>query len=111
MHELAITQSLVEQIQELTDKPLKAVSLELGELTSYKGEAIEFYFKKITEKDKQFSNTTLNIKRITGVLQCLDCHKETEMDGQFNVLCPHCDSENTEILQGRDLKITKVEVE
>lgn len=113
MHELNVTEKLAENIIEICKvkkigKP-KIVNLDLGELTTYKKDQIEYYFNIIQKEYLLLKEVKLNIKEIPGKIFCHACQKESRIIDLTEILCKHCQSNQIEIIQGKDFNIASLE--
>jgi hydrogenase nickel incorporation protein HypA/HybF len=109
MHELAITQSIVEAIvAKLGDTPVLGVRLEIGRLAGVVPDSIRFCFDLVTE-GTPMAGAWLEISEPPGRAACRDCTEVSDVDSLI-VLCPKCGSADVEVLSGRELRIESVEV-
>jgi len=113
MHELAITQSMLDlvlkQAEEAEAEKVEKINLVLGEMTGVVGRCVQFYFDFLS-KDTPAEGAALNFKVIPTTARCRDCAKEFEL-GEFDWTCPHCQSNNIEIIGGKELFVESIEVE
>jgi len=110
MHELAITQSVVESVTErLGDRRVTGVRLEIGRLSGVVVDSIRFCFDLVTE-DTTMAGAWLAVDEPPGHARCVDCAHEFDVDDPI-VLCPACTGANVDVLSGRDLRIVSVEVD
>ncbi|WP_374970508.1 hydrogenase maturation nickel metallochaperone HypA [Terrabacter sp. BE26] len=108
MHELALTESLVEQVAEHTaGRRVSAVHLRVGLLSGVVPEAIEFCFD-VAASGGPLEGATLVIERVPGRLGCRTCGLESAAADGLPV-CP-CGSADVEVVAGRELTLTRVEV-
>ena len=113
MHELGITQSIVE-IAEKTAREQKAikvlsVTVEIGELSGVIADAVEFCFEACIQ-DTLLAQSRLIINQIPGRGRCNDCGAELKIDPMtFN--CDTCGSYSIQRTQGDELTIKEVEIE
>jgi hydrogenase nickel incorporation protein HypA/HybF len=109
MHELSLTQSMVEAIVErMGDARVVRVRLEIGKLSGVVVDSIRFCFDLVAD-GTSVAGAALEIDEPTGSCRCRDCSEEFTVDDPI-VLCPRCDSANVEVLSGRDMRIRSVEV-
>jgi len=113
LHELGITQSLVE-IAENTARSngaekVLSVSVSVGELAGVVPEAMEFAFDVVT-RGTLLEGARLLIRRVPGRGRCCACGAESAM-GRYTFTCPACGEPTLERLQGDELKITELEIE
>ena len=113
MHELSITQSIVDVIskksQEGQVSRITQVNLVIGELSGFVPDCIKFYFDFLS-KDTIAEGAVLNFQLIPARLRCRDCSSTfSPRDGDWT--CPECHSLSIEIIGGRELYIDNMEVE
>ncbi|HVK21117.1 MAG TPA: hydrogenase maturation nickel metallochaperone HypA [Actinokineospora sp.] len=108
MHELAITQSVVEAITErLGDARVTAVRLEVGQLAGVVSDSLRFCFD-VAAQGTTVEGARLEIDEPPGRGRCRDCGAERAFHDLI-LLCD-CGSADIEILAGRELRIRSVEV-
>jgi hydrogenase nickel incorporation protein HypA/HybF len=108
MHELAITQSIVDAITERVGADrVTAVRLEIGALSGVLPDSVSFCFDLVAE-GTGLSGAELQITRPTGRSRCRGCGTEFEHDDPIAVC--RCGSVDLEVLAGRQLRIVSVEV-
>ena len=114
MHELAVTQSLVDTVLEecknrnITD--LKNIIVELGSLTSYVSDSIQFYYDILKKPYELLHDVPLIIHEIQGTICCNVCNKETIIDDSFIILCKHCHSTDVHFVKGKEFIIKSLEI-
>ena len=108
MHELAITQSVVDAITERTSGArVTLVRLDIGRLSGVVPEAVAFCFELVAEGTPLHA-ARLEISEPPGRARCHTCSAEFALD-QLLLLCA-CGSADVEVLAGRELMIRSVEV-
>jgi hydrogenase nickel incorporation protein HypA/HybF len=108
MHELSITQSVVDAVLErLPDTEIASVRLEIGKLSGIVADSVRFCFDLVVE-GTPLQGARLDIEEPGGRAHCVDCDAEFDVDEPI-LLCP-CGSANVEVLTGRQLRIRSVEV-
>ncbi|MGD9620398.1 MAG: hydrogenase maturation nickel metallochaperone HypA [Mycolicibacterium sp.] len=108
MHEMAITQSVVDAVCEHAGgRRVHSVKLEVGALCAIVPAAMEFCFGLATEGTVA-DGATLDVDIRPGSARCRSCFASFALDDPI-LLCP-CGSADVEILEGRDLKILSMEV-
>ena len=109
MHELSITQSVVESIVErLGDAQVTRVTLEIGRLSGVVVDSIRFCFDLVAE-GTSVQGAELVVDEPGGIGQCRDCAFRFQTDDPI-VLCPECGSSDVDVLAGQDMRIKSVEV-
>ncbi|MCW2772815.1 MAG: hypA [Nocardioides sp.] len=107
MHELAIAESVVTSVLERTDAHVNVVRLRVGQLSGVVPDALTFCFE-IATQGTPLEGALLEIEEQRGRARCRSCGQEILLDDAF-LLCP-CGSADVELLAGRDLSVTSVEV-
>lgn len=113
MHEHGITDEVVHQIvHSCEDEGIanpKKIIVKLGLLTTYRKEPVLFYFEGHKRELDILKNAELIIEEIEGKIICNNCRKESVVESSPLILCPKCDSEKVEIIQGKDIIIESIE--
>jgi hydrogenase nickel incorporation protein HypA/HybF len=108
MHEMAITQSVVETVCEhAAGRRVHSVRVQVGALCGVVPDAMEFCFGLATEGTVA-DGASLDLDIQPGSARCRTCGHEFAMSDLI-LLCP-CGSADVEVLAGRDLKILSMEV-
>jgi len=108
MHEMAITQSVVDAVCEhAAGRRVHSVRLEVGALCAVVPHAMEFCFELATQGTVA-DGARLDVDLRPGVARCRTCGSDFEL-GDLILLCP-CGSADVEVLAGRDLRILSMEV-
>lgn len=108
MHELAITQSVVDMVVERTAGRLVAtVHLQVGKLSGVLPDAMLFCYELVVA-GTGLEASVLTIDHTDGCGHCRTCSAEFPLD-QMILLCP-CGSADVNIVAGRELLVTSVEL-
>ena len=108
MHELAITQSVVDAVVEKLDgAAVRVLTLEIGRLSGVVPDSVRFCFDLVAA-GTALEGAALNIVEPVGAGTCRACGADFAMEDAFP-LCP-CGSADVEVTSGRQLKIMSVEV-
>jgi hydrogenase nickel incorporation protein HypA/HybF len=113
MHELAITESILEitlrhaeqaQVKRVTD-----LYLVIGQLASIVDDSVQFYWD-IISKDTPAEGAQLHFRRLPIELVCLNCSKRYMPAGE-DFACPDCHSEQIKVVAGEEFFLESIEVE
>lgn len=108
MHELAITEGLVDAVvEQLPGRRVTCVRLEIGALSGVVADSVRFCFDLVTE-GTDLDGATLEIAEPTATCHCAACGGDFEPDSLI-LLCP-CGSADVTVLTGQDCTITSVQV-
>jgi hydrogenase nickel incorporation protein HypA/HybF len=112
MHELSVTQSIldmaVEEAKKAGASSVDKISIVLGELTGIAEDCVRFYFD-IIKKDTLAENAQLSFSHVPAVLKCKKCGYEFQRQ-TFPFTCPKCGSPGVLIDKGKELYIDHIEV-
>jgi hydrogenase nickel incorporation protein HypA/HybF len=113
MHELSVTQSILEialrHAEEAGAKKILQLNLTIGQLSSIVDDSVQFYWD-IVSQDTIANGAKLNFKRIPTVLLCLKCNNRynpTEED----LACPNCNSTQIKVISGQEFLLDSIDVE
>jgi len=113
MHELSITQSMVDLVLDEARKAeaarVKKISLVIGEMSGIVDDCVQFYFELIS-KDTIASEATLSFKKVPVEAHCRNCG-EVFTPEEFDWSCPRCHNTSIEIKTGNELYVESIEVE
>lgn len=108
MHELAIAESVVSTVLERTEgRAVSVVRLRVGQLAGVVPDALSFCFE-LAAAATPLEGATLEIEVQAGRAHCRSCTEEFALDDAI-LLCP-CGSADVELLSGRELSVSSVEV-
>ena len=113
MHELAVTQSMVNLVLDEAKKGnarrVKRINLVLGELSGVVGECVEFYFS-LMSKDTIAEGAAISFSTVPTQAKCRECAKVFEVkDSEW--VCPGCHSVSVDLAAGNELFVESIEVE
>lgn len=112
MHELSIAVSLIEAAVEAAaneEGTVRAVHLRLGALSGVIAEALESAYQ-LARVGTPLEQAELIIEPVPVVVRCGRCRNERELPALDTLGCPACGAAE-EVVQGRELEITALELE
>lgn len=113
MHELSVTQSIVDLVLEEAEKrnvnKVTKVNIVIGELTGLEGESIRFYFDVLSE-NTVIHDAELNFTKVRAQFRCRKCGNIFER-GNFTFNCPVCGAAGVLVDKGKEFYIDSIEVE
>ena len=115
MHELSVISNILDIILEYGEKnhasKISKVNLSIGELSDIVPRWAQLYFDLVSQ-DTIASKAELVVEKIPVRIRCTLCGTETQLEKKdFRFLCGECESEKVEILSGRELRISSIEIE
>ncbi len=113
MHEMGIAQELIHialsAIPEEMDAPkVEKINLKIGKLAAVVEHSLTFCFEILT-KDTLLEGARLDIFWVPVKIRCKACDHEWEVDNPV-FQCPQCHDGEVEMLTGREIEITSLEI-
>ena len=113
MHELAITQSMLdlalEQAEKVGAKEVGRINLVIGEMCGVVEDCVQFYFDFLS-KGTIAEGAALSFTMVPTMARCRGCDKLFELK-EFDWTCPYCQGNSSEIIAGKELFVESIEVE
>jgi hydrogenase nickel incorporation protein HypA/HybF len=113
MHEMSLIEGVMRVLEEQAAvqgfSQVRAVWLEIGELSSVEPEALMFCFQAI-QAGSLAEGARLEIVRTPGQAYCLDCGKPVHVASRTDN-CPLCGSGMVQVIGGDRMLIKQLEVE
>ncbi len=109
VHELGITQSVVETVLEAVEEPrITGLQLEIGRISGLVPDSVRFCFDLVVE-GTALEGARLEIIEPPGRVHCRTCDAEFDVV-EMVALC-ECGSFDLDVVSGRQLRIRSVEVQ
>jgi hydrogenase nickel incorporation protein HypA/HybF len=113
MHELSIAVSLIEMAAEEAEKlggvRVESLRLKLGPLSGVVREALLFSFD-LAAAGTAIEGARLEIEDVPVVVFCQNCKAERPLPSIQCFQCPACGTPTPDVVQGRELELTALEV-
>lgn len=113
MHELSIAISMIEMAAEEVKKNggtrVDALHLKLGRLSGVVRDALLFSWD-IACQGTALEGSRLVIEDVPVVVRCPKCRNEKTLEAADGLFCPVCWEETPEVLQGKELLVTALEI-
>ena len=113
MHEMALTESIVEiALEEALKQGARRVTrvfLDVGALSAVEPEALEFCFAAVA-CGTAAEGARLEIARTLGAGWCLDCERSVPLAERFGA-CPQCGCWRVQMTAGDEMKIREMEID
>ena len=114
MHELAVTQSILEialrHAKRASARRILSINLVIGELTGFVDDSIQFYFDFMS-KDTPAQDARLHIERITPRARCQECGIDYAPPNSRLWTCPGCGALGGDVIAGREFSVASIEIE
>lgn len=111
MHELAVTQSILEialRHAQGADR-ITQLNLVIGDLSSVIGESVQFYWDIISQGTIA-EGATLHFERVSTRFRCRGCETEFQPDGRVYE-CPECGGYQLALIAGNEFRLESLEVD
>jgi len=113
MHELAVTESLLEialrHAQAQNARHITDLYLVLGQWSSIVDDSVQFYWDIISEETIA-RGAILHFRRVPVVLTCQDCGEEYHPSSD-EFICPSCGGTHVRIKTGEEFHLEAIDVE
>ncbi len=114
MHELSLTQSVMDIIEDYARRhrfaKVNTVKLSFGKLSSIEPKALEFAFA-VLSKETRAERARLEFDILPVVIYCMSCGKDIEVDS-YTATCPRCQGEEVLLTGGtEELKLVELDVD
>jgi hydrogenase nickel incorporation protein HypA/HybF len=114
MHELGIMTGVMESAEKAARDAgangVLKVSLQVGVMTEAIEDALQFAFEALQEANDYFKDAKLEVEMIQPKSICTECGHEFNHD-RFHMTCPECGSPFLQLLEGKELQISSIEVD
>ena len=113
MHEMGIAQQMIDialsSIPDDIENPrVEKMNLRIGKLAAVVEDSLRFCLEILSE-NTALQGVTLAIEEVPVRLICRDCNHEWEVDSPM-FKCPECSDGKVDILSGRELEISTLEL-
>lgn len=113
MHELAVTESIVEIVcrhaERAKARRIRRINLAIGDLSSIVDDSVQFYFDFVSQNTLA-QGAELIFRRIPVELVCEACaHRWSPPDADW--ACPQCGERKGRVAAGREFYVESIEVD
>jgi hydrogenase nickel incorporation protein HypA/HybF len=113
MHELSVTQSLLEialrHAERAGARQIIRLNLVIGELSSIVDDSVQFYWD-IVSRDTIAAGAELHFERVPGTLRCLGCDHAFPLNDR-DYTCPMCGGAQVVAAGGDDFRLDSIEID
>ena len=112
MHELGIVFHMIDLLEDLArDEGLEqigCVRLALGEVSGVVEDYLQDCWRWAADRSEVLRGAELEVRAVPAVTVCRDCGR-TYPTVAHGRTCPHCGSDQTELLHGLEIEILEIE--
>lgn len=113
MHELSLTQNLIEVAEEHARREgasaILSITVKIGALSGVVAEAVEFAFE-VCARGTLADGAQLRIIPVPAIGRCRQCAEEVAMTSPVDA-CPGCGGFALDLLQGEEMALTEMEID
>ena len=114
MHELGIAESAMKatllEMEKRGATQLHSLTLRIGSMSSVDPEALRFAFYSVS-RSSGYENAILKIEEVQAVAICQSCNHRFTTDETVIFKCPKCEEYTSELHQGREIELARIEME
>ncbi|MCP4291541.1 MAG: hydrogenase maturation nickel metallochaperone HypA [bacterium] len=113
MHEMSIVSGILRIVENEARsgnaKKINSIELEIGQLAGIELDSLRFCYQ-VASKDTMADGAKLIIREIPGMGHCENCNENVSVE--FHVaVCPQCNESLMDVFQGRELKVSSINVD
>jgi hydrogenase nickel incorporation protein HypA/HybF len=112
MHELSVAMGIValaeNEIRKANKQSVEVIELQIGSLSGVELDFLDYVWETAV-KGTVLENAEKKIDFVKALAKCLECDTVFNMDFIYDS-CPKCNSYFKDIIKGRELKVTSLEV-
>lgn len=113
MHELSIAMSILESLEEEVEQrgcgAPEAVHIRVGALSGVVPEALRSAYE-LAAQQTAFAGSRLVIEEVPVVIYCGSCGRQHQAEAPAWFCCPACGTPSAEVVSGRELEISALEL-
>lgn len=114
MHELAVTQSILEialrHAETASAVKITDLYLVIGQLSSVIDDSVQFHWE-ILSQGTIAEGSQLHFERIPAKLTCSECGNSFTLDDGSLTPCPQCNSFQVNVVEGEEFRLDSIEIE
>ena len=111
MHEMSLAQNILDIVLSTASqnnvKKIMTINIRAGQLRGIVPEQLEFCFGFVA-KDTIVEGAKLQVNTVPITGKCKQCQNEFSVE-EYKFICPQCNHEDIEILQGMELMVENIE--
>jgi len=113
MHEMTLAESVLQIVEDTARREglrhVRAVRLEIGQLSSVEPDAMRFCFDAVA-RDSVADGARLDIVTTAGAAWCNQCLEPVAL-AELGAACPHCGGYRLRLTEGTGMRVMELEAE
>jgi hydrogenase nickel incorporation protein HypA/HybF len=113
MHEMTLAESVLQIVEDAARREglrrVRAVWLEIGQLSSVEPDAMRFCFDAVA-RDSVAEGARLEIVTTAGAAWCLKCSERVAL-AELGAACPRCGGYQLRVTEGAEMRVKELEAE
>jgi hydrogenase nickel incorporation protein HypA/HybF len=113
MHEMTLAESVLQIVEDAAQRKgmrrVRAVWLEIGQLSSVEPEAMRSCFDAVA-RDSVAAGARLEIVTTAGAAWCYSCSGRVAL-AELGAACPRCGGHRLRVTEGAEMRVKEVEAE
>ena len=113
MHEMGLVQNIVDIVLKTAEQngisKVLRVNIRAGQLRAIVPEQLQFCFQILSKESPILEGTELVVETLPVKGKCKSCQHEFSVE-EYRFVCPECEHEDIDVLQGMELLVSNIEV-
>ena len=113
MHEMGLVQNIVDIVLKTAEQndiaKVLRVNIRAGQLRAIVPEQLQFCFQILSKDSPILEGTELVVEMLSVKGKCKSCEHEFSVE-EYRFVCPKCEHEDIDVLQGMELLVSNIEV-
>lgn len=113
MHEISLVRNIFRTLEEEFPGEMdrvRGIHLTVGLLSNVQPILMQNAFEAVLEDEPKYKHTSLHVEVLPVKIKCDVCNAESVVE-QYKFVCSHCGRPGSNVIQGEEMLITKVELE
>jgi hydrogenase nickel incorporation protein HypA/HybF len=110
MHELALCEAIARIVRPHAEgRHVDTVRVRIGALRQVVPESLSFCWSLLREHE-DMPDAELELELVSAEVVCRSCGQRGQIESQWSLLCPACQSADVEVLCGNEFLVTSLDV-
>jgi len=113
MHEMGLVQNIVDIVLKTAEQngitKVLRINIRAGQLRAIVPKQLQFCFEILSRESKILQGAELVVETLPVKGKCKSCKHEFPVN-EYRFVCPECEHEDIDVLQGMELLVANIEV-